>query len=94
MDLKINYDETISVGNQVQTKGSEFQSLLNQIKTTNQDLKAAWEGQDASKYANAVEEQAQSMQKLCDTINEIGEFLVKVGQAYQKAAEENANAIN
>ena len=29
MDLKINYSETISVGNQVTEKGGEFQDLLN-----------------------------------------------------------------
>lgn len=91
--LKINYSETISVGNQVTEKGGEFQELLNKIKTTNSELKAYWEGSDASKYSTAVEQQTEYMQQLSDSINEIGEFLVKVGQAYQEACENNANAI-
>ena len=92
--LKINYSETISVGNQVTEKGGEFQELLNKIKATNSELKTYWEGSDASKYSNAVEQQAEYMQQLTDTINEIGSFLVKVGQAYQEACKNNANAIN
>lgn len=92
--LKINYSETISVGNQVTEKGGEFQELLNKVKTTNSELKTYWEGSDASKYSTSVEQQAEYMQQLTDTINEIGGFLVKVGQAYQEACENNANAIN
>ena len=34
------------------------------------------------------------MQELAETIDEIGTFLVKVGNAYQSASEDNANAIN
>lgn len=92
--LKINYSETISVGNQVTEKGGEFQELLNKVKATNSELKTYWEGSDASKYSTSVEQQAEYMQQLTDTINEIGAFLVKVGQAYQEACENNANAIN
>lgn len=91
--LQINYSETISVGNQVTGKGGEFEQLLSQIKTVNTELQSYWEGSDASKYTQAVGEQAQTMQQLADTINEIGGFLVKVGQAYQEACEANASAI-
>ena len=72
----------------------EFQELLNKVKATNSELKTYWEGSDASKYSTSVEQQAEYMQQLTDTINEIGGFLVKVGQAYQEACENNANAIN
>lgn len=94
MDLNINYSETISVGKQVTEKGGEFQELLNKVKTINSELKTYWEGSDAFKYSTSVERQAEYMQQLTDTINEIGGFLVKVGQAYQEACENNANAIN
>lgn len=93
-DLNINYGETISVGNQVTTKGEEFSELLNKIKTVNSELKTYWEGTDASKYTNAVEQQAAYMEQLAATVNEIGSFLVKVGNAYQEAMENNAAGIN
>lgn len=92
-NLKINYSETISVGNQVTEKGGEFQTLLNKVKATNSELKSYWEGSDASKYSASIEQQAEYMQQLSEAINEIGNFLVKVGQAYQEACENNANAI-
>ena len=91
--LNINYSETISVGNQVTEKGAEFQTLLNQVKTTNAELKTYWEGSDASKYSTSVGQQAEYMQQLADTVNEIGSFLVEVGEAYQSACENNASAI-
>ena len=93
MDLKINYSETISVGNQVTEKGGEFQDLLNKVKNVNTELQTYWEGSDASKYSTSVAQQAEYMQQITNTINEIGAFLVKVGQAYEEAAENNANAI-
>lgn len=92
--LRINFAETITTGNQVSTKGSEFQDLLTKIKAVNDELKGYWEGTDASKYSSAVEQQAQVMQDLATTIDDIGTFLVQVGNAYQTASEDNANAIN
>ncbi len=92
--LRINFSETITTGNQVSTKGSEFQDLLNKVDAVNNELKTYWEGTDASKYTSAVEQQAQVMKELATTVDEIGTFLVKVGNAYQSASEDNANAIN
>lgn len=94
MDLKINYEETISVGNQVTQKGGEFQELLNTVKRVNSELQTYWEGSDASKYSGAVAQQAEYMQKLSETVEEIGSFLVQVGNTYREVAEQNASAIN
>lgn len=93
MDLKINYQETINVGNQVTAKTEEFKMLLSKIRNVNSNLKTAWEGTDATKYTSAVEEQSTYMDKLGEAMNEIGQFLVKVGNAYQEACQSNANAI-
>lgn len=93
MDLKINYQETINVGNQVTAKTEEFKTLLSKIKNVNSNLKTVWQGTDATKYTNAVEEQTVYMEKLGEAMNEIGAFLVKVGNAYQEVSQANANAI-
>ena len=94
MDLKINFEETRSVGNQVTQKGGEFQELLNRIKSVNTELQSYWEGSDASKYSTAVATQAEEIQRLVDTINEIGAYLVKVGNAYEEAMNNNMSGIN
>ena len=94
MDLRVNYTETINTGGQVTSKGSEFSELLNKINAVNEELKGYWEGQDASKYTSAIEQQAVTMKKLNETVNDIGSFLVKVGNAYKDTAEDNAGRVN
>lgn len=94
MDLRINYEETRNVGNQVSQKGSEFQELLNRIRNVNVELQTYWEGSDASKYSNAVAQQAEEIQRLVDTVNEIGAYLVRVGNAYEEAMNNNMSGIN
>lgn len=93
MDLKINYEETIQVGNRVDEQAQNFKELLSKIETINSELKAAWEGSDASRYTDAVSEQATTMKKLGETMTELGGFLVKVGNAYKEAMEANRDAI-
>lgn len=92
MDLNIDYEALASLSTQVSSKGEEFQDLLNKIKNINEDLKTYWEGTDAAAYSKAVEDQAQYMQKLSDTIKEISAFLAKVNAAYKEACENNAAA--
>lgn len=89
MDLKIDYQETKSTGNQVQSYAGEFNSLLNDIKGLNEQLRSDWKGDDADSYTTEINEQAQVMDKLKGSIEEIGKFLVDVGNAYEQAMEEN-----
>ena len=92
-DLFIDYQKTITTGEEVIAKGEDFQKILNEIITINDELKTFWEEQAATKYSDAVKEQAEYMQQLSRTINEIGEFLIKVGNAYKQTAENNAAAV-
>ena len=92
--LRIDFEQTMDVGSKVIEKAGDFQDLLNKIKGINSELKNYWKGSDASTYSTAVEQQAEYMQQLSDTINEIGVFLEKVGKAYQDARDANASAIN
>lgn len=93
MDLNINYQETRNIGNQVQSKAAEFESLLTKIKNVNSQISQVWSGDDASKYYATVTEQMRIMEQLKRTIDEVGVFLVKVGNAYETAAQDNASAI-
>ena len=93
MDLKVDYAAMRDLGNQVVQQSGEFQAYLNTIKNTNSQLASYWEGTDASKYSTAVNEQAVEMQKLADLINDIGLFLIKIGEAYRQANEDNESGI-
>lgn len=87
--LNINYEATRTAGKSVQNQAGEFKSLLNNIQSINDNLKTCWKGADADSYTGKIAEQAQVMNKLQATIQEIGEYLVQVGNAYEQAMNEN-----
>lgn len=89
MDLNIDYQATRTTGNQVQSYADEFNTLLGDIKGLNENLKSSWKGADAESYTGAITEQAQVMDKFKNSIDEIGKFLVSVGDAYEAAMEDN-----
>lgn len=93
-DLKINYNQARQLGKDVTARADEFNSSLSQVKNANEQLKLFWEGSDSQKYADAVAEQAIKMDQLVATINEIGSYLVRVGDAYERVAESNKTNIN
>ena len=89
MNLKIDYQATRSTGNNVKSNAGEFKSLLNDIHTQNEDLKQHWQGADADSYTSKITEQEQVMNKLQATMDEIGDYLIKVANAYEQAMEDN-----
>ena len=94
MDLNINYEETRTTGTQITNKGQEFRELLNKIMNINNQLKDSWQGSDAMKYANAITEQSQYMYQLSDTIDELGQTVVRIAVAYEQVCQDNEGAIN
>ena len=89
MDLNINYQATKTTGTQVQSYADEFNSLLTDIKGLNDSLKSSWKGDDADSYTGAISEQATVMDNLKGSLEEIGNFLISVSEAYENAMEAN-----
>lgn len=92
-DLKIDYSETRSLSNQVKSKASEFGSELTTINNANNNLKAHWQGDDATKYTDAVAKNAKTMKDLQDAIEDIGKFLSDVANAYEEVVNTNKGGI-
>ena len=90
MNINIDFQATRNLGEEIKEKAGEFQTVLNNIINSNEQLKSAWEGTDANFYTKEVEEQAKIMQELYKTINKMGEFLVEVGNAYENVSKSNA----
>ena len=91
--LNINYNELEEVSSNILLKGSEFSYLLNVMKNYNSKLQQVWEGTDSIVYTEKLTEQLEQMQKLSESINEIGLFLKKVSFAYKDTQEQIANTI-
>ena len=87
--LNIDYEKTRQTGTAIQNYAGDFKKLLGEIQSLNDSLKNCWKGADATEYTNKITEQAQIMNKLQQTIDEVGLYLIQVGDAYQKAMEEN-----
>lgn len=87
--LNIDYEATRRTGRAIQGYAGDFKKLLSEIQNLNDSLKNSWKGADAEKYTTKISEQAQTMNKLQQTIDEVGTYLIQVGDAYQKAMEEN-----
>jgi WXG100 family type VII secretion target len=91
--LNVNYDETRTVGNNIKNKSQDFGALLNKIRTTNERLAEVWIGADAQAYTNKIEEQAKEQVKLNQSMEEVGQFMVNAGNAYEETMEGNRSAI-
>ncbi len=89
MNLKIDYQATRTTGNNVKNQAGEFKTLLNEIQNQNEELKQHWQGADADSYTSKITEQKQVMDKLQASMDEIGDYLIKVANAYEEAMEEN-----
>ena len=93
MNLSINYEETKQLGNQIISKAQMFDSLVRNVNELNAQVSQVWTGVDANKYLATVNEQNAYMRELAQTIELIGNYLVKVGNAYEQAASDNSSAI-
>lgn len=87
--LNVDYEKTRATGRNIQNYAEDFKTLLGEIQNLNDNLKNCWTGNDATKYTGTISEQAQVMNKLQVTIQEMGEYLVTVGNEYEKAMQDN-----
>ncbi len=88
-NLKIDYEKARTVGNNIMNYAGDFKSLLQGINSINENLKQHWQGDDATKYTSEMSEQAKVMDKLHKTIEDVGKYLVDVGNAYEQAMHDN-----
>lgn len=87
--LRIDYQATKTTGNNVKADAGEFNALLQSIHSQNESLKKHWQGGDADSYTKKISEQEKVMNKLQSSMEEIGNYLIKVAGAYQQAMEDN-----
>lgn len=90
-NLNINYEETINLGINVTNKGEEIDEIVLKIKNVIEELSISWQGEDASRFLNNLNEQLDDMQKLSIVINELGQLIQKTASDYKQVSLNNMN---
>lgn len=90
-DLSINYEETINLGKEVMNKGDELGEIIFKIQNIIAELQMSWQGEDANRFLNNLEEETNEMKNLSITVNEIGLLIQRVANTYQNIATNNMN---
>lgn len=89
--LNINYDEIITLGNQIFNKGDEFNEVISKIESVINELSISWQGADAFKVLNELSEECKEMKNYALCINEIGLLLQRVANRYQSISYGNSD---
>lgn len=92
-DLKIDYNAARNLGNNVKNEAENFSAELSKVRSAVDSLKSVWSGSDADTYTQLIEERMNEISQLVTTMGETGDYLVRVGDNYEKVSEENKSSM-
>lgn len=90
-DLIINYEQTFGLGKQIINKGDELNEIILKIQSVLAELQVSWQGEEANKILNNLEEETIEMKNLSFSINEIGMLIQTVAASYQSITFSDIN---
>lgn len=93
-NLYIDYEQGVILGTKIQGEAKDLSALLKNIKDIQEELQPILNDSNDEKYLKAMVNQTQIVDKLVETIEETGNFLVNVSNAYSDAANTNYGRIN
>ena len=88
-NLYIDYEQGLSLGSKIQGEAKDLKTLLSQIKEIQDKLESLLTDENDKNYLESIAGQTKIMDKLAETIEETGNFLVNVSTAYEEAASNN-----
>ena len=88
-NLYIDYEQGLSLGSKIQGEAKDVKTLLSQIKEIQDKLESLLTDENDKNYLESIAGQTKIMDKLAETIEETGNFLVNVSTAYEEAASNN-----
>lgn len=88
-NLYLDYEQGLSLGSKIQSEAKDLKSLLSRIKEIQDKLEKSLDEENDKNYLSSIVGQTKIMEKLSETIEETGNFLVNVSTAYEEAANSN-----
>ena len=92
--LKMEPTTAKTVANSIIQQKEELKSLLSQIRGYCEELPTYWEGEDATKYLNDMDQQVKSMDRLAETIESTANFMIEMSNKIEAREAEHASLIN
>jgi len=92
--LQIDPDAVRALCDQLDAQAGSFGECVTSIRGTNQQLNDDWDGPEMVAYTKTVGEQAQVMDRMCETIGECSQFLRKMANSYEAWAQEGQKAAS
>lgn len=93
-NIYIDYEQGPILGTKIQGEANDLKNLLLELEKIQEKLSVVLKDSNDEQYLKAVSAQTKIMSKLAEAIDETGNFLVDVSNAYQEAADANCNSIN
>ena len=88
MEIKVNKDSLINTGNNIIDKAKDFRYQVEQIKKLVEILKEHWQGEDMETYVEVMNNTyIPELEKLSETIESYGAYLLDVKEEYDKLDE-------
>ena len=88
-NLYLDYEQGLCLGSKIQGEAKDVKTLLSQIKEIQDKLESLLTDENDKNYLESIAGQTKIMDKLAETIEETGNFLVNVSTAYEEAASNN-----
>ena len=83
MDIKINKNEVVKMGNRIISESSDFSNEIKKFNNAIEKINIAWQGDDSLKYINVMRDKyIVGLKELADVIEEYGDYLKNVPEAY------------
>lgn len=86
-NIYIDYNQGATLGHKIQGESTDLKNLLDRLREIQEQLKPILNDSNDEKYVKTIDGELKVMEKLAETIDETGSFLVNVSNAYQDAAE-------
>jgi hypothetical protein len=83
MNVTIKKNEVLKISNSIIANAEDFESNIKKLLNIIEGINLAWEGADALKYINTLKDKyIVELNGLVDVINQYGEYLKNVPEAY------------
>lgn len=93
-NINIDYDSTVSKGNQIKEISNNMLTILAKLKGLENDIQLNWKGEASKQYIDECEKLVHYLTKLDLKIAEFGDTVIKIANIIKEADESTASTAS